>query len=427
MAKKIVILGGGVIGLATAWACLKDGHDVTVIDRRKRQRDGCSFGNAGMLVPSHFIPLAAPGMIRLGLKWMWSRESPFAIRPRLSLDLMSWLWKFRQASTQRQVDLNAPLLRDLNLAGRKAFLELEQEIPDGFELTQRGLVMLCATHEGLEEEVEVAELANELGVPATVMNPKELTELDPGIRMGVLGGVHFPLDCHLSPNRLMNSLEEYLEQQGVKFCWETSCDHFRAANTGTTNAGTLARVNAVATSQGDLAGDEFVICGGAWSNLLAGQLGIKLPLQAGKGYSLTLDQPRQLPEVCSILKEARVAVTPMGGTLRFGGTMEIVGHDESISPSRVRGIVRSIPDYFPDFEESDFLGCKPWVGLRPCSPDGLPYVGRNSRHDNVLIATGHGMMGISLSMITGKLIADAIEERASGIEGLERLSPVRYA
>ena len=422
MAKKIVILGGGVIGLATAWGCVKDGHDVTVIDRRKQLRDGCSFGNAGMLVPSHFIPLAAPGMIRLGLKWMWSRESPFAIRPRLSFDLISWLWKFRQASTQKQVDLNSPLLRDLNLAGRQAFLELEQEIPDGFELVKRGLVMLCATHEGLEEEVEVAELANELGVPATVMNPGELADLDPGIRMGVLGGVHFPLDCHLSPNRMMSSLEKHLEQQGVNFCWETSCDQFRSER-----GRALSRVNAVATSRGDIAGDEFVICGGAWSNLMAGQLGMNLPLQAGKGYSLTLDQPRQLPNVCSILKEARVAVTPMGSTLRFGGTMEIVGHDESISTSRLRGIVRSIPDYFPDFEESDFVGCNPWVGLRPCSPDGLPYVGRSQKHENLLIATGHGMMGISLSMITGKLIADAIEQRASGIDGLDRISPSRYA
>lgn len=422
MTKKIVILGGGVIGLATAWHCVKDGHDVTVIDRRKRQRDGCSFGNAGMLVPSHFIPLAAPGMIRLGLKWMWSRESPFAIRPRLSWGLVDWLWKFRQACNQRQVELNSPLLRDLNLAGRQEFLELEEDLPEGFDLIKRGLLMLCSSHEGLEEEVEVAEIANDLGVPAKVMNSSQLEDLDPGIRMGVLGGVHFPLDCHLSPNRLMNALEKRLEDEGVQFRWETMCEGFQSKS----RSDGCSRIGGVATDQGEIAGDEFVICGGAWSDLLARHLGVRLRLQAGKGYSLTLHKPRQLPEVCSILKEARVAVTPMGDSLRFGGTMEIVGHDESISASRLRGIVRSIPQYFPDFEERDFAACDPWVGLRPCSPDGLPYIGREKGHENLLIATGHGMMGISLSMITGKLIADAIESRPGLIDGLERISPNRY-
>jgi len=422
MGKKIVIVGGGIIGMTAAWSCIKDGHDVTLIDRRSRQRDGCSFGNAGMLVPSHFIPLAAPGMIRLGLKWMWSRESPFAIRPRLSWKLIDWLWKFKQASTQQKVDRNAPLLRDLNLAGRQAFLELEQELPGGFELIKRGLLMLCVTHEGLEEEVEVAHLANELGVPATVMNPQELAALDPSVEMGALGGVHFPLDCHLSPNRLMASLEKKLEQSGVDFRWETSCDGFRHDSSGSASGS----IRSVVTESEEVTGDEFVICGGAWSDLMAQQIGLYLPLQAGKGYSLTLESPSQLPNLCSILKEARVAVTPMGRTLRFGGTMEIVGHDESISASRLRGIVGSIPEYFPAFKQSDFAACKPWVGLRPCSPDGLPYVGRVEGHRNLLIATGHGMMGISLSTITGKLIADAIEGRSSGINGLERISPSRF-
>lgn len=422
MSKKVVILGGGVIGLATAWSCVKDGHQVTIVDRRKRQRDGCSFGNAGMLVPSHFIPLAAPGMIRLGLKWMWSRESPFAIRPRLSWTLVDWLWKFRQACNQKHVDLNSPLLRDLNLAGRQAFVELQQEMPEGFDLVQNGLVMLCATEEGLEEEAEVAELANELGVPAKVMNPQELAELDPGIQMSALGGVHFPLDCHLSPNRMMASLEKRLEDSGVEFVWESTCDGFRSV----TLSDSQSSVQCIRSSSGEITGDEYIICGGAWSNLLANQLGIYLPLQAGKGYSLTLDQPGELPHVCSILKEARVAVTPMGNSLRFGGTMEIVGHDESISPSRLRGIVRSIPRYFPRFKQEDFANCEPWVGLRPCSPDGLPYVGRSCKHNNLLVATGHGMMGISLSMITGKLIADAIEDRSHSIEGLDRLAPCRF-
>ncbi len=418
MSKKVVVLGGGIIGLATAWHCIKRGHEVTLLDRRQKVRDGCSFGNAGMLVPSHFIPLAAPGMIKLGMKWLWSRESPFAIRPRLSWSLIDWLWKFQRACNQQHVEQNSPLLRDLNLAGRAAFLELETELAGEFNLVQKGLVMLCATEEGMHEEAEVAAVSNSLGVPASVMNPQELAELDPGIEMDVVGGVHFPLDCHLSPNLLMSSLEEKLQRRGVEFVWETECGGFRTQQN---------EIQCITSSTGEISGDEYVICGGAWSNQLADDLGISLPLQAGKGYSLTLETPRQQPTVCSILKEARVAVTPMGNSLRFGGTMEIVGHDESISPSRLRGIVRSIPEYFPALKQDDFQDCQPWVGLRPCSPDGLPYVGRTSKYRNLLMATGHGMMGISLSMITGKLIAEAIEDEPSSIDGIERILPDRFA
>ena len=147
---------------------------------------------------------------------------------------------------------------------------------------------------------------------------------------------------------------------------------------------------------GDIDADEVVLCAGVWSAGLARQLGLRLPMQAGKGYSLTLKNPRQLPTICSIFTEARVAVTPMDGALRVGGTMEMAGINESVNPRRVHGIVRSVPAYYPEFREDDFAGIEPWHGLRPCSPDGLPYLGRTSRWDNLICATGHAMMGLSL-------------------------------
>jgi len=172
--------------------------------------------------------------------------------------------------------------------------------------------------------------------------------------------------------------------------------------------------------------DEFVLCGGSWTQALARQLRIRLPMQAGKGYSLTLPQPRQLPAICSIFHEARVAVTPMGGALRFGGTMEIDGMSEEINPVRVRGIINAVPKYFPDFTAKDFEGVQPWRGLRPCSPDGLPYVGRAARYSNLSIATGHAMMGLSLGPITGKLVAEIVSGEKPGID-IGMLSPDRYA
>ena len=406
-----------MIGLATAWHCVRRGHHVTVIDRRSRSRDGCSFGNAGMVVPSHFIPLAAPGMIQLGLKWMWNSESPFYIRPRLSWDLLAWLWEFKRSCTPQHVARAAPLLRDLNLAGRRCFVELESQLPGGFGLVRNGLLMLCKTEAALREEIEVAEKAEQLGVEARVLNSTEAEELEPGIEMNVHGAVYFPLDCHLSPNRLMASIESALTTRDCNFLWDTDCLGFDTKGS---------RIDALKTSQGDVRGDEYVICGGAWSNQTARKLGLTLPLQAGKGYSLTLENPCQQPSICSILKEARIAVTPMGSSLRFGGTMEIVGTDESITPSRLRGIIRSIPEYYPRFRQEDFDRCRPWVGLRPCSPDGLPYLGRTVRWSNLSICTGHGMMGISLSMISGRIIAELIDGERCDVEGLQQLSPDRY-
>ena len=139
-----------------------------------------------------------------------------------------------------------------------------------------------------------------------------------------------------------------------------------------------------------------------------------------------MERPRELPQLCSIFTEARVAVTPMGGTLRFGGTMEISGLNEDINPARVRGIVRAVPDYFPEFRPEDFTGITPWRGLRPCSPDGLPYLGRTGRFDNLVVSTGHAMMGLSLGPVTGQLVADLVSGIRPGLD-LRLLDPDRFA
>jgi D-amino-acid dehydrogenase len=186
------------------------------------------------------------------------------------------------------------------------------------------------------------------------------------------------------------------------------------------------RIEAARTNKGDFTADEYVLCGGSWSPGVARELRARLPMQAGKGYSLTLPHPRQLPQISAIFSEARVAVTPMGGTLRFGGTMEIAGLDERINPRRVQGIIHAVPRYYPDFSPSDFEGIQPWRGLRPCSPDGLPYLGRFAAYDNLSTATGHAMMGLSLGPITGRLMAEILTGEKPSLD-LTMLSPDRYA
>ena len=414
--KSILIIGGGVIGLSIAYYCARRGHRVTLIDRNPEQRDGCSFGNAGMVTPSHFVPLAAPGMVALGLKWMWNPESPFYIKPRLNWELMSWVWKFMRAAKSRHVERSAPLLRDLSFASRACFEELAGLPNNDFGLVKKGLVMLCQTQESLDHEAAFAKQANELGVPAEVLNAKGLRQLDPDVTMNVAGGVYFPKDCHLSPNRFMSALKLQCEALGSRFVWNSD------VQTITHHA---SRITAVRTTTGEFNADEIVLAGGSWSPVIARDLGLKLPMQAGKGYSLTLTKPRELPQICSIFTEARVAVTPMGNTLRFGGTMEIAGLNEDINPVRVQGIIKSVPKYYPKFTPDDFVGIEPWRGLRPCSPDGLPYLGRTAKFSNLSIATGHAMMGLSLGPITGRLMAEILSGEKPSI-AIDALNPDRY-
>ncbi|HYE30683.1 MAG TPA: FAD-dependent oxidoreductase [Methylomirabilota bacterium] len=415
--KRLVIIGGGVIGLSSAYYAAERGFEVTVLDRNPAERDGCSFGNAGMIVPSHFVPLAAPGAVALGLKWMFNPESPFWIKPRLDTELFDWSLKFWQASNSAHVSRAAPLLRDLHMASRAAFEALAAITGNGFELVQRGLLMLCKNAHTLEEEAAMAGKARELGVPADVLDSAAAAKLDLGIKMDIAGAVHFPKDCHLTPGKFMASLQALCAKSGVRFVHSAEVTSIERSGD---------RINAIKSNQGEFDADEFLLAGGSWSAELAKSVGLKIPMQAGKGYSLTLEKPPEKPAICAILTEARVAVTPMGSKLRIGGTMEIAGLNEDVNPVRVQGIIKSVPRYYPNFRDEHFAGVKPWRGLRPCSPDGLPYVGRTRRFNNLTIATGHAMMGLSLGPVTGKLVSETLSGGKPSID-LTLLNPDRYA
>ncbi len=418
MSKKVVIVGAGVIGLSTAYYCAREGFQVTVLDRGEPVRDGASYGNAGMIVPSHVIPLAAPGMVALGLKWMFNPASPFYIKPRLDAELFGWAFKFWKASTAAHVKRAAPLIAELSLASRTCFEELSALPGMKADFEQRGLVMLCREEHTLHEEEKTAAYARGLGVPAERLDAAATAKLNPGARMNVAGSIYFPLDCHLSPRRFLSALQREVERLGVALRWKTEATAF------STSGG---RVSAVRLSTGEeIEGDEFILCGGSWAPDLVANLGLKLPMQAGKGYSLTLEKPHHQLTTPSILTEARVAVTPMGDTLRVGGTMEVAGRDLGINPVRVRGIIDSFCRYFPEYQPKDFAEVKPWSGLRPCSPDGMPYVGRTQKFLNLSVAAGHAMMGLSLAPITGKIIADTLSGRPVAASQAALLSPDRY-
>ena len=407
--KEALIIGGGVIGLSIGYALSKRGHSVRIIERDPELENSCSSGNAGMIVPSHFTPLAAPGVISQGLKWMLNPKSPFFLRPRLDPALARWVWLFMRHSNSSHVTKSETLLRDLSLLSRKLHLELAEE--EKFPLIDQGLLMLCQTQKGLDEEAEVAKAAHRLGLEAEVIDPHRLQELDPQASINAKGGVWFPQDCHLDPSDFNRALRQAILHAGGEFIH----DHAEALIKG-----------GVRTQSGKTHQAEITILAGGISSLdLSRQLGLKLPMQGGKGYSLTLPKPLRNPRLCSLLKEGRVAVTPMGDQLRIAGTMEICGKDTSISKPRLQGIIESFCSFYPEFTPDEFAGLEPWVGLRPCSPDGLPYLGKAPDRNNVIIATGHAMMGLSLAPVTGQLVADLVEKKKPSLD-LSSLKPARF-
>jgi D-amino-acid dehydrogenase len=443
MKTNVIIIGGGAIGLCSAYYLHKAGASVTVIDKGEFGH-GSSLHNAGYVCPSHFIPLASPGIIAKGLKWMLSPTSPFYIKPRFDSDFISWAWKFRQSCTQENVKRAMPLLRDLGNASLDLYREFvamsdrtlnesSMARPVGsprpsekgfdFEWKEKGLLTLYRTEGGRHHCEEEAELAAKLGIEAKLYDNAGLQSLEPNVEMRAGGGLYFPGDCHMTPAKFVVGLAKYLEANGVKLIKnKTVLGFVRRTPFGEVRGN---RIVEVKTSDGNLMADEFVLAGGSWSPTIAKELGIKLLIQAGKGYSVTIDRKDRKPEIPFILSEARVAVTPMGDTIRFAGTMEIAGLNTSITRRRVDAILNSLQHYFGGFEKSDFDGVEPWAGLRPVSPDGLPYVGRFKSYPNLIAATGHAMVGISLATVTGKLVSEIATNMNPSID-ISLLSPDRF-
>ena len=416
--RSAIICGGGIVGLSAAYYLAREGWRVTLLERNAENVDSCAHGSAGYISPSHVVPLSAPGMIWQGLKWMTSSRSPFYVKPRLDGDLMRWGWLFARACTRDHTRRAAPVLRDLCLGGRKLFVELADVTGNAFELKTEGLLNICKTQEMLDHEAHgLGALANEVGVEARVLDARQAAALELGVRMDIAGAVYFPVDAHLTPRKFIPALVALLKDMGVKFHWSTTVYGWRS------EAG---RIAAVHTTAGDLLADEFVLAAGSWAPSAVAGLGLRLPMQPGKGYSLTIEKPRFTLTKSIILTERRVAVTPMGAQLRFGGTMEISGHSDNVRPERIEQIVASAQHYFPDFTAEDFAGIKPWFGYRPVSPDGLPYIGRFRRHPNLTAACGHAMLGVTMAPITGLLVTEVLAGRKPSVD-LAMLNPDRFS
>jgi len=400
---KAIIIGGGIIGLSSAFYLKRSGWDVTVLDKSDFS-DNCSYGNCGYICPSHFIPLATPGIVRQGLKWMWNSRSPFYVQPRLDGDLISWGWKFIRSATKKHVEESAEPLKNIALISQKEY-EGWNSIPGmDFSYESKGLLEVFQTEAALEHARHTVEKAHQLGLTDTkLLTAEETTQLEPHTRMNVLGAVFFRCDAHCYPNKLMGSLISYLKNHGVELVTGREVTSFEVER---------GKVTKVISGDNLYEADETVIASGSWSRGVARLLGLKLPLIPGRGYSVTLENSPYRVNYPSILMEGRAAITPMDGNkIRFGGTMEITSHKTPPRMNRVQGILNAVKRYYPDFDIPFPADEDIWYGYRPCSADGLPYIGRTKKLTNVTVATGHAMLGLSLGAGTGLLIDEILNNK----------------
>jgi len=398
--SKAIIIGGGVIGLFSAYYLHKSGWEVDILDQGDLS-DNCSYGNAGMITPSHFVPLAAPGMVEQGIRWMFNSKSPFYVKPSLNTELFGWGLKFLKSATKKHVDRSAGALRDISLLSKDLFREFEKDTNIDFGLEDKGILMLFKTAKMVEEEQHLAEQATNLGLDAQYLSSAECQKLQPDVELDILGAVHYHCDAHLYPNKLMAGLIKYLDNaKGITIHRNTE------VKTISYDAG---KIISVSSADKEFKGDAYVVAGGAWSPAIARMAGLKVPLMPGKGYSFMVKQDSSKKmTIPSILCEARVAVTPMNGSIRYGGTMEVGKINDQINMNRVKGIVESVPKYFPDFKLEIPAEKDIWFGFRPVSPNGMPYIGLSSNYNNLAIATGHAMIGLSLGPATGQMINEVL-------------------
>jgi len=398
MNKKVVIIGGGIIGLSTAYFLQKEGHEVTVIDQSDIS-SGASFVNAGYVSPSHVIPLAAPGMVSMGLKMMFNQASPFYLKPRLNLDLMKWAWAFNKSSTKKNVEKGAPVIAEIAVFSRTLFEEMKQDAIFDFHYERKGILMSYQSAKFEDKEAHLAEIAKAQGLEVNHVSKSELQKIEP--ELNAEGAFHYLCDAHTSPDQFMLQIKAYLKENGVEFIVNEPVLDFQKNG----NA-----VNSLSTKNSTINFDELVIAAGSWSPILAKMLGVNLLVQAGKGYRMNVFRKTNI-NYPTILTDVNTAVTPMDGFTRFGGTMEIAGINQTINKVRVQQIAKNAKTFYPNLdisvEEMDLAKS----GLRPVSPDGLPFIGRTKKYSNVCIATGHAMMGWTMGPASGKLIAEIISNK----------------
>ena len=395
----VVIVGGGVIGAMSAWYLSQAGHDVTILER-DRFGAACSHGNCGYISPSHVLPLTQPGAIRGALSSIFKgpSRSPVYVKPRFSPALIKWLWRFSRRCNKRDMLQAAASLNELLQSSADLYAELIESQKIQCEWTRVGLLNVFQTAAAFEHFEESNTLVREnFGVGAVPWDSKTLEQKEPALKPGLAGAWYFDCDSHIRPDKLMSEMRARLETAGVRIV--ENCNV-----TGFVKEGQRAR--AAQTNRGEIAGNRFVVAAGALTPFLNNALGCNIPIQPGKGYSITMPRPEICPTYPLIFEEHRVAITPMQSAYRIGSTMEFAGYDRSVNPKRLEYLTVSAKLYLKQATAEPVI--ERWYGWRPMTWDSLPIIDRIPSINNGWVAAGHNMLGLSLGAVTGKLVSEMV-------------------
>jgi D-amino-acid dehydrogenase len=390
--SDVIVVGGGVVGVSTALFLRERGASVTLLERGGLAA-GASYGNAGWIFPSHSIPLPGPGVAAKALGWLLDPESPLYIRPTLRPAMLRWLWRFWRACDLASAKRSFALNRELSLASRACYESRAARPGFDFGYARSGLVLVFESREGLREVEQEIQWLEELGGEAKRLDAGALRDLEPSLAPDSAGGVLFSSDGFVEPAPFVHQAGQAASTQGAAICCGTEVLALHTSSSGVE----------VETTRGVFRARQAVLAAGAWNTPLARLLGCRIPIEAAKGYSISVEKTEGFGARPLMLAEAKVGVSPMGQMLRFAGTLELAGLDLRVNSRRVGAIRRAVERFLPGASEAPHL--ETWRGLRPLTPDDLPILGRLARHPAVIVAGGHGMSGMSQGPITGQLIA----------------------
>jgi len=410
---RTIVVGGGVVGIASAHYLSARGAAVTVIDRGTIG-GGCSQANCGYICPSHVLPLTEPGAIRTALRSLFRPGSPFRVKPRLSPALWTWLWQFARRCNHGQMIEAGRHLQAILEASMAEYRRLMREENLACEWRENGLLYVLKTEHGLGEFAATDRLlADEFGVRARRIDGSELPAFDPALAAGLAGAFHYEGDASVRPDLLNASWTSRLKERGVEFV--ERCELRQIEKDG-------GAVRRLVTSGGPIDVERVVFALGAWSPQFARQLGCRIPIEPGKGYSVTTADTAANPKYPMLFPEHRVGVSPLEGGCRLGSIMEFAGYDTSIPASRIEQLHESARHYL---RTPVAAGGTAWYGWRPMTWDSLPIIGRVPNLSNAWLATGHNMLGLSLAAATGRLVAEMIDGAAPHIDPAP-YSPARF-
>lgn len=406
MQKKqvdILIVGAGIIGSSIGAELSRRGAKVCVIDKGAVGK-GCSYGNAGWMTPCFAMPLPMPGMLLKSMKWLMDPQSPLYIKPSLSWDLASWMIEFLKAMNETQARRAVECLVVLSQKSLQEYEKLGQKYPE-IRFEKKGLLMVSRTEAGVAAAVEELNYVKSRNVPGRVLNADDIQEMEPALKAPLLGGVYFSQEAMAEPYLVVQALAKEIRSHGGEILENTELHDWEVSD---------GKITKVLTSAGEIEAGQVIMATGSWSKSMARMMRLRVPILGGKGYAMIVPPLEKQPKYPMMLVEKKIAITPRQNSLRIAGTLELVDQDFSITQKRVENIKRGAREFLHLPE--DLQVQELWAGLRPCTPDGVPLIGRHRDVKNLVVAVGHQMLGLQSGTGTGMLVADIVENKTPFVD-----------